>query len=956
MFHILENEFIKKLLEFFEANIQIINGKMRKGKDLILNIIKNLPIKLKNIKYFIKDFISQLYWPSIGSLFTIIIIWSLFFYLSYLRPKFAFLYDGQYQHLINIHVGNLVSIDPSDLVATHAGISALIFALIIFIAQNTKEYDNKGRVLLKVSFLFPLLIATILGFFNFIWGDVSFGSIVFTFGIGAFLIISVYNLILVILDKHLYFEKYLELLDYSSNKDFKRIMDPDINNEHKRFRSELKDYRDRFIAGIHTKHIGKVEESLEIYQVLIKNFIKIFEQYGKIYSSDKNGDAVKNRLNNVVEWFSEDISEIFKTGMDSHNKDIISKVYSLTIVTAWRGIHIKNFTLFSKFMEFIRVLYRSSQNEPNELKSIMVAKSKAHLKETSDKLQIELERSDSESLLILKDFVLKFLFISQGLLEEAKKQNDLESYKGFINSVKRLFEEFSPSSQDLQFKLANYDLSKDEIEKLSKELENKVILEKIVEETNIRKNQMLFGLTTWISSIFMQNPTSTDLKGFFLESCKSLPNIFEDFTEVFLSSHTVEADNFWYWDRWESFPDDRAISIDTIGKLERFYAIGALKIIKRMREYEIKNINLHYDNEDYIMDLALLSKRDTFIQFLDKIDQNPDEWEFILNQEEIDCITTFRNILNKSDEIWHEIEKNKIREGIINNKKVEEFKDQAVKSFNKNVKLRKLFKYFGLYTSINENKLKNTSLKKLFKYFGIHDSVEEDESRFGLNIIDNKAIFFEKWHMPYPHWGTNYGKTMAISEDVNILKTILNQCSTLPEEDFDEILDRSDLSESIILVTGSKSYQYINSGEFWRKHDSRCPRSDINDLDILIGYYTFHGQNIPICGAFNDKIDGIFIFIKTSNLGKLTQYLPLDSGEDPQLVKDIFYMNIRSFSEDSVLIKEMLDNPSEELEKIGNIEEQRKYLEENVWIQMFERFEFEKDVDFEGYFIEFADD
>lgn len=120
-------------------------------------------------------------------------------------------------------------------------------------------------------------------------------------------------------------------------------MNPKIQKDNRRFRSELKDYRDRFIAGINSNHIGKVEESIEIYEVLINTFVKVFNYYKATNLSNKDEKIIEHRLNNIVNWFSEDIYEIFKSGMNSHNIDIILKIDSLTILTAWKGIDIENF-------------------------------------------------------------------------------------------------------------------------------------------------------------------------------------------------------------------------------------------------------------------------------------------------------------------------------------------------------------------------------------------------------------------------------------------------------------------------------------------------------------------------------------------------------------------------------------------------------------------------------------
>jgi hypothetical protein len=119
--------------------------------------------------------------------------------------------------------------------------------------------------------------------------------------------------------------------------------------------------------------------------------------------------------------------------------------------------------------------------------------------------------------------------------------------------------------------------------------------------------------------------------------------------------------------------------------------------------------------------------------------------------------------------------------------------------------------------------------------------------------------------------------------------------------------------------------------------------------------YSFKGKDIPIFEIYTKELDKEILILNESRLGLLTQHSPIDQGESEKLKQDIFYMNIQSFSEDSSLIDEFIRKPPEWLQKISDTEKRKNYLRERVLIHIFERLEFIKHKDFEGYKLKVTD-
>lgn len=166
--------------------------------------------------YFSKKYIYMPSWDS----FAVISI-------SFLAAVFVLfnLLDGCFPYFQSLSLGNLI--------ATHAGIGMIIFALMIFVAESSRDEEgDKARVLLKESYLFPLVVVEILAFFSFLLiRDGMETSVVLVIVIGFFTIYSMSKIISVLLNKHRFAEKRVELLQERFSMMINLVIDEIIGNK-----------------------------------------------------------------------------------------------------------------------------------------------------------------------------------------------------------------------------------------------------------------------------------------------------------------------------------------------------------------------------------------------------------------------------------------------------------------------------------------------------------------------------------------------------------------------------------------------------------------------------------------------------------------------------------------------------------------------------------------------------
>lgn len=164
--------------------------------------------------------LEQIYYPSWVSLF-VVSFCVLFFYIlahsNFSQFPAWIEFDG------NSHYQNLIAI--------HSGIGAIIFALVIFIAESFRDDKlDRARVLLRESFLFPLSVFEILVFFIFGWSNINVFSLIPIAIVAMLTIFSLWRLLSVLLSESKFFSKRLNLLKDKLHQDMGTAVQERIGN------------------------------------------------------------------------------------------------------------------------------------------------------------------------------------------------------------------------------------------------------------------------------------------------------------------------------------------------------------------------------------------------------------------------------------------------------------------------------------------------------------------------------------------------------------------------------------------------------------------------------------------------------------------------------------------------------------------------------------------------------
>jgi len=695
-------------------------------------------------------------------------------------------------------------------------------------------------------------------------------------------------------------------------------IDKSIQFDPEETRNQILKIKARCIKAINEQKIDELHNVINIYVDLISDFYKYLEPYGGGFS-EKQAKDMRTEIFfgsfRFVDWLSKDIKEIFDKGIQSKNINIIKEVAYLPIVLVRYAIDHKDHLIFQEFSYYPYWLYRyalkDKQDGNEELADFMFDRTWRYLKELSDYHLVPKLKEDNYPEEEFKDFAVGILKIFQNLIKTSLSKRDIVNFGKFSSITTKLFKNL-----DIHHSRHNQDQS-----------------ENIFDFLDNKRKQMFFGLASWTFFLFERNKQNKKLKEFFNEINNKLPSDIKKFTEIFVESHDFQAEDFWGWDNWElqEKEEGEVHSIQILEKLEKLYAVRSLIILSGKSEDEINKIQLPPSR-----DLAFLAEgtRD-LIKILDDIKDNPKNWEFILSENATQKVDVFKNLLDKAKKEQEEVEIEIKKKNPVSIEKIKEFKNKVMESFHESATIRNIFvNYLEKY----EDKIQE-------KWTG-------NKGRFGINIVDNKAAFFDKWHVHYSGWGDNYGQDMALGENSNLLNEISKNCTEITSEEFnDKIKEFDNLKNLFIFITDglvlwdSNFQKLIN---FLPHYQSK------NRLDVkgFVCWGQIDNIQIPVFETFyrgKERKKEMLILDKTK-LGSLVQYSPLNEDEDNNLIRDVFYINVQSFSEDDNLLDNFVkQNPPQWLTDIGTEEEQKEHLKERVLIHVFERFGFVKQENFKGF-------
>lgn len=1007
-------------------------------------------------------------WYTAVKIISFVVISFFFVHFSYLSRLFEWdffclLYsfsDSAFYHKILDSITSIPVIDEEsnqyqNFIVIHAGLSAIILPLAIFVAESLRDGEDRfrGKVLVMESKLYPLIFTTMLIFPVFLWGDIDlFWGVLLLCLVATWASISIANIMVVLAkdgemerrktkmlqdvlskdfisnldaeitkrladnlivqfmenDPRIKFKPFrlsvergftpIEILKngYVKDVDFKRFdyllnevqksvtikklragesenlvaedskaethfvefsvfYGQEINNENNEIfwirtdiienndnlldkitrlaqrvitvdgrqlfnkkDNEISKIKARCLDAIKLQDVNELEQVLDQYLHVISEFYSYFELYGGGFSREQ-AETERGTLFGgfqTIQSLSRDFGKVFEKAMMSGDLEIIRLVGYLPVSIASMSLEKGDHYLFQEFIRFPQYMYSYSFDQTDvRIKDFMRDRTWRYLKEFSDfHLEYKLNKLkhsnkgsnvDEDSVV---DYGLYVLKAFQSLMKTAFQKQNLEDFNKFKEATLGLFDRgYGRSNREsgIQKRLKAY------------------------------RNQMLFGITMWVLHVYSTDSENLTYRSFF----NSVAPIFsgktiKELTQIFLDVHSFEVEKIWNWGNWEleGRPEGGVYGINILEKLEKTYAVLGLKALSGLTDAAIGAVELPH-NRDFAF---LVEGTRDLIKVLDDIHDNPNNWKFVLNDPAIGKVDSFKALLSSAKKAQDEEDLERVRTSPLEADKLQEFKTSIVDDFNHSASVRKMFEGFGL-------------LKKYKKKY------PEEETRFGINTTFEKAAFIKDWHVHYLSSGTGFGASVAYGENRSIINKIKEKATLLSGFDEENMIDKlksMGKTKNLVLVFTNHSLwdtQIENSENFvshWQIPDSyKGPRGSD-------GYYKLDSLCIPVFEVFTQENESFVFLLDKSKLGKFISYNPLKPSESTDQRYDNLFIGIKEFVDGSNPMENYISNPPAWLTEQGDEIKQRNYLKEKVLLNVFERFDFEFDPEFTGYYFE----
>ncbi|MBP9759258.1 hypothetical protein KBD45_06185 [Candidatus Dojkabacteria bacterium] len=714
----------------------------------------------------------------------------------------------------------------------------------------------------------------------------------------------------------------------------------------KEIRLELDEMKDKAFSAIEDSKVGILSSVMDTYVGLVGQFLNVFESYGGGYTSE----AARKERNSLVggwpyiKWIREDMRDVISETIRSEKEKLVTEVTYAPMKILYKAFIKKDHLIFQEFMSFQPYFYWEAKNVKDEnIKKFLIDRSTRYFKEFMEyRVTPDLEDQDltPEGISHIKDFVYEILQSYSNLLKYAFDEMDNKSFARFLSDVRSLLHRFEPTKEyrkveiELQLKAQN-------ITNLEKEeLENKLKLYDLLEETEInikqKKLEMIFGLSAWcLHKLKYSNFEDQSLIDMWNSLFPYLPNNLEELFKIYESSYRFNTQGFWGWDWWElekRHEDTEGIITGEMKYDEYVHTLFALLLLKILKgktltQVDTSSIAISRDSSFFFDKDDAIAKTK-----LNEIANNQNQWQEVVSLDEVKAKDTAIAVLKGLVDRFEREEKIQLINTQIDPIKVKEFIDNFVDAYEKEISLRRIL-------DMNKAVFNIAKLSKNKNYWG-------------FNEIQRKEPFISFGHVDYGGYGEHYGQGLGNSEDQIIFGQIRSN-STI-------IKDGRSLSESIkIAIKQLGDTEFKPKVIFTTFHLGEWRRATLDKAEFIpswevkgvgfsnvpnfIGLYKFGRRKIPIYRIWvNESKNEVSEVIVTdiNKFIKLEQYPPfLKEAERAEMeVKGNLAFKITDLSADTnkaTRDKLISDNPS----WLQNETNKDDYLKQKVIVHVKEKFE-----------------
>ncbi len=682
------------------------------------------------------------------------------------------------------------------------------------------------------------------------------------------------------------------------------------------FRRELLLIKDQFVLAIHSEMSGSIEEFKNTYLGLAEIFLDTIHQLGSGYTAEQakkeRGDLFEGW--DIVSWLDRDIRELMEVAAKSDNRDVIADVMYLPIAIATRAILAKDHLLFQQFIVFPAFLYYMTKDKSNnEAKAFMIDRSWRHLSELLELhiqpiLEDHSENTSQEEIKENEEFIWPIFNTFQKILKSCIDDKDFDSFKIILDEFNGLFKYFYPKG------------------KYGSQIQHHIFT---------ARNQILFGLSSWIFSRFHKHPDNEEIKPFFEYIISRVPFAIDikTLTEVYISVRSEGASSRWGWMFWEMEGKRGARILTFENNFHYLYCILALRILDNLTDDRILNTSLPLNRQ-----LAIMPDQDpqqhSLYKKLVEMGTHPEQWAFVLTEEQCKKSTALIKRLELLGLEQKRSDEEKLTSYAIDPKKLKSFIDDVQRTFNESGDLLKVFKLVGKQQDLT------------------NEPPPSDIYSYGYNDMGPKEAFIPDWYIDHSLWGGQYGPGLARTMDYQIFESMIdgtvseNRKAILPKELLNEISESLNeiVPKTPVIIHSldfSVYYRYLlDADSFFGKNNEDCPKTKFDGIGAYEGVLKIGNKSIPTIRVLvgESELDNKLLLADLSRYGILKQYSPVEDSKDQEHKHGPLFIRVTDLNADDERRKKILNKQPDWL---NEYKDKEGYLRQKVVIEVYQKSKFE---------------
>lgn len=263
------------------------------------------------------------------------------------------------------------------------------------------------------------------------------------------------------------------------------------------------------------------------------------------------------------------------------------------------------------------------------------------------------------------------------------------------------------------------------------------------------------------------------------------------------------------------------------------------------------------------------------------------------------------------------------RTTLISEKKISKFKKDVNERFIQLTHIRNILAYTGNFE------------KKITTY---QEAAQENKYE---GTVDRSA-FFKDWNVNHTGLEDSISSHLAHREDDILLSQCMRELQPLSFNDALKIIEEK-VEDYFIITPFDVVYDFFEEmpkyEAEWRLQKDPNYKKELA-VNCFSGIFKAGDKVLPIFKINNNLLGNKILILNKKHLGRLTQYSAVEGVSQDNLI----HIAVRSISDDAELVSKLTHDVSPDA-----LEKKKKELETLAWVEVTERFKYEKNPEFEAY-------